>query len=380
MFTAVKTRILILLLCLVFIPFDLSPATPSGFDLLHHRWPADWIACPGAPAQGFGVYYFRKDFSLSRKPGRFVINASGDNRYELFVNGVRVLEGPARGDVFHWPYATLDIAKYLHPGKNVLAAVVWNYGELAPMAQMSNRTGLIIQGNSEREAIVDTNSSWRCLRGRALQMIPINRKRIPFYCVVGPGERWDGSQMPWGWQDSGYDDSGWKPAASLGYGGPRGIQDSHSAWLLVPRTIPLMEDKPQPMVRVVRSKGVQARQAFCRVTHPLPFPRTPPPRCCWTKPTKQPPIRNSWSAADKGSHHSDLCRSALEEWQKRQPEHHSRQKDAGIEDRVSSGRRQGADVPAALVANLPLSASRGQDRRGAPDPGRPSRNLHSVSL
>ncbi len=272
MLTAVKTRTLILLLCLVFIPFDLSPATPSRFDLLHHRWLADWIACPGAPARGFGVYYFRKDFSLPRKPGRFVINASGDNRYELFVNGVHVLEGPARGDVFHWPYATLDIAKYLHPGKNVLAAVVWNYGELAPMAQMSNRTGLIIQGNSEREAIVDTNSSWRCLRGRALQMIPVNRKRIPFYCVVGPGERWDGSQMPWGWQDSGYDDSGWKPAASLGSGGPRGIEDSHSAWLLVPRTIPLMEDKPQPMVRIVRSKGVQARQAFLQGHAPITIP------------------------------------------------------------------------------------------------------------
>jgi hypothetical protein len=63
---------------------------------------------------------------------------SGDNRYELFVNGARVLSGPARGDLNHWRFETLDIAPHLTAGKNVLAGVVWNFAELAPMAQMTN--------------------------------------------------------------------------------------------------------------------------------------------------------------------------------------------------------------------------------------------------
>ncbi len=53
----------------------------------------------------------------------------------LLVNGERVLEGPARGDLNHWRYETLDIASHLHAGRNALAAIVWNFAELAPMAR-----------------------------------------------------------------------------------------------------------------------------------------------------------------------------------------------------------------------------------------------------
>ena len=54
--------------------------------------------------------------------------------------------GPARGDLKHWRYETLDIAPQLQAGKNVLAAVVWNYAEVAPMAQMMNETGFVAAG------------------------------------------------------------------------------------------------------------------------------------------------------------------------------------------------------------------------------------------
>src|SRR5579884_1003764 len=176
---------------LVFIILAAFPSTSSTTAelnpaILHRRWPADWIACPGSPHREFGVYYFRKEFTLASQPGHFVIHASGDNRYQLFVNGTRVLEGPARGDLFHWRYETLDIAPYLHTGRNALAAIVWNFAELAPMAQMSNETGLIVQGDTAQESVVNTNASWKALASRAVQMIPIDRKTIPFYMVVGP--------------------------------------------------------------------------------------------------------------------------------------------------------------------------------------------------
>ena len=265
-------RILVLLFCFVFVPSMLSPAISAEIDLLHHRWPAMWIACPDSPHQDFGVYYFRKDFSLARKPQHFTISVTGDNRYELFVNGVRVLEGPARGDLFHWRYATIDISKNLRSGANVLAAIVWNFAELAPMAQMSNETGLLVQGDSAREAVVNSNSSWKCRVSHAIQMIPVNRKRIPFYSVVGPGERWDGSEVPWGWQDLGYNDSKWQTAATLGPADPRGIQDSSSPWMLVPRNIPFMEEKPERLVRLVRAKGIEASENFLQGRAPITIP------------------------------------------------------------------------------------------------------------
>ena len=79
---------------------------------------------------------------------------------DRFVNGVRVGEGPARGDLDHWRYATFDLAPLLMPGENLIAATVWNYGWLAPMAQMSDQTGFLMQGDSPRESDADTDTSW----------------------------------------------------------------------------------------------------------------------------------------------------------------------------------------------------------------------------
>jgi alpha-L-rhamnosidase len=248
-----------------------SPTRPNP-ALLHHHWSAQWIACPGSPRRAFGVYYFRKDFSLPSRPEHYLIHASADNYYQLFINGRRVLEGPARGDLFHWRYASLDIAPYLKAGRNVVAAIVWNYADLAPMAQMSNETGLIIQGDTAQEAAVDTNASWKVAESHAVQMIPINRKTIPFYMVVGPGIRLDASKVPWGWQQPGFDDSAWQSAETLDQGGPRGAQDSHSPWMLVPRNIPMMEQKLQRLVSVRRSEGVQVSDSFLRGRSPVTIP------------------------------------------------------------------------------------------------------------
>src|SRR5438270_2620522 len=98
-------------------------------DLLDKPWSATWISVPGAPPFDYGVYHFRKTFQLASKPARFVIHVSADNRYQLFVNGERSANGPARGDLYHWRYETVDIAPMLNPGANTLAAVVWNFGQ-----------------------------------------------------------------------------------------------------------------------------------------------------------------------------------------------------------------------------------------------------------
>ncbi len=139
-------------LALCFIPWSLSTSQATGIDLVSEAWKASWIAHPDGPAREFGVFHFRKSFTLDSVPQHFVIHVSGDNRYELFVNGERVLVGPARGDLNYWRYETLDIAPHLIAGRNLLAAVVWNFAELAPVAQITNETGLIVQGDAAAEA------------------------------------------------------------------------------------------------------------------------------------------------------------------------------------------------------------------------------------
>ncbi|HWQ35266.1 MAG TPA: hypothetical protein VNQ79_20645 [Blastocatellia bacterium] len=121
-------------------------APPINPELLTKLWSAHWITAPGMPPFDYGVCHFRRTFNLSERPSSFVIHVTGDNRYQLFVNGERVVWGPARGDLNHWRYETVDLAPFLKAGKNVLAAVVWNYGQFAPEAQITWRTDFLLQG------------------------------------------------------------------------------------------------------------------------------------------------------------------------------------------------------------------------------------------
>ncbi len=263
---------LFVIVLLVAVPASVSDSQTVPPDLLTQPWAAGWIGHPDGPAREFGVFHFRRTFALDTTPKRFVIHASGDNRYELFVNGHRVLAGPARGDLKHWRYETLDIAPQLHAGKNVLAAVVWNYAELAPMAQIMNETGFLVQGDGAEEAVVNTNTSWRTFKNQAVQPIPYNTQNMGTYFVVGPGERLDASRYPWGWEKPDYDDSAWVSATVVSPAAPRGARDSPSRWFLIPRNIPLMEEKTQRLARLVRAQGVEAASDFLQGHAPLTIP------------------------------------------------------------------------------------------------------------
>src|SRR5260370_4765522 len=173
----------------------MTPLTRRGFlaaagaapllaeALVRRAWTARWIAAPKAPANDYGVYYCRRSFDLAAKPERFVVHASGDNRCQLFVNGHRVAWGPARGDLFHWRYETVDLAPHLNAGRNVIAAVVWNFGELAPEAQITLQTGFVLQGDTEAERVIDSGPNWRALRDEAYS--PVTDFGIRAYYVVG---------------------------------------------------------------------------------------------------------------------------------------------------------------------------------------------------
>ena len=141
-------------------------AAQDSNDLLRRPWSARWISAPGSHPTEYGVYHFRRTLDLPAKPLRFLVHVSADNRYQFFVNGRRAAWGPARGDLFHWRYETMDLAPYLEAGKNVLAALVWNFGDLAPEAQITFEAGFVLQGDTGAERAADTGPAWKCLRER----------------------------------------------------------------------------------------------------------------------------------------------------------------------------------------------------------------------
>ena len=154
-------------------PLIAAAAQAQTGDLSRRTWTARWISVPGAPPNEYGVYLFRRTLTLDRKPERFVIHSSGDQRYRLLVNGRGVAWGPARGDLFHWRYETVDVAPYLEAGKNVFAAVVWNFGELAPEAQVTLQTGFLLQGEAAERMATPGR------RGSARATGPIRRSSSP---------------------------------------------------------------------------------------------------------------------------------------------------------------------------------------------------------
>lgn len=190
-------------------------------ELLEKRWKASWIAVPGEEPDRYGVYIFRKQITLDTKPSQFIIHVSADNRYKLYVNETMVSVGPARGDIEHWNFETVDISPYLMTGKNIIAAKVWNEASWRPEAQISIRTGFILQGNTGRESAINTDRSWRCTRDESYQPIRIS---MPSYYVTGPGELVHMNRQLRGWQKDDFNDSSWKNAVELFNGMPSGIR------------------------------------------------------------------------------------------------------------------------------------------------------------
>ncbi len=218
-------------------------------------WKARWISVPGAAPHAYGVYHFRRSFELTAKPASFRIRVTADQRYQLFVNGQRAGVGPARGDLTHWRYETYDIAPSLTAGRNVLAAVVWNAGSGAPVAQNTNETGFLLSGETDAERAVDTGEAWKCLRDEAYSPEDA-RGKVRGYFAAGVSERVDAARYPWGWEQPGYDDSPWKQAVAGTAGAPRDSQDSPNRWMLVPRSIPMPEFAAEKPTRIRVATGL----------------------------------------------------------------------------------------------------------------------------
>ncbi len=231
-------------------------------DILKKPWPASWIAVPGEPANSYGVFLFRKKIELTARPTSFMIHVSADNRYKLYVNEKLVSLGPARGDIGHWNFESVDIAPWLLAGSNIIAAKVWNEAEWRPEGQISLRTGFIVQGNGNNEQVLNTSEDWKCVRDSSYQPIKVN---LNTYYVAGPGELIDMNIHIRDWEKFSYNDSSWKIAKLIFKGTPKTVMGSYGTineWMLVPSAIPQMELTDQRLARSRKSEGIVLPASF----------------------------------------------------------------------------------------------------------------------
>jgi hypothetical protein len=226
-----------------------------------------WITAPGLDSQKPVVLHFRREIEISQPLKSFPVQVSADNRFVLYVNGKRVAQGPARGDLSHWRYESVDIAAYLNKGRNVVSAEVWNAfahakgsrAEIAPLAQISARTGFWIKGG-DHASLIESGPKWRVAiqRGHDFQAATphlIAQLGQTFY-AAGPEETIDGSQLDPDWNGPVENDrDGWTIAI------PALAPNEKSPWTLVPDLLPQMSYRAVDPGKVVR-KDIQEATDF----------------------------------------------------------------------------------------------------------------------
>jgi len=242
-------RFSVFLLIIISLLSVFGQENPSGtnygsWENIKHAWAGWWISHPNVPDTEYGVFHFRKEFQLESIPDQFIVHVSADNRYQLYVNGNQVCKGPARGDFLNWQYETIDIANHLVGGKNTLAALVYNFAAHKPNSQLSRQTGFILQGDTEKQKMVNTNNSWKVRQSKSYHPIIIGKNNVNGFFVAGPGDSLVAADHLWGWELPDFDDSEWLFASgSIGSRG-NGVGHMHgSSRSLTKRTIPLMDEQ-----------------------------------------------------------------------------------------------------------------------------------------
>jgi hypothetical protein len=251
-------------------------------DPPHREWTASWITHPTAPLREPLVLHFRRTLSLAAVPATYPVRVSADNRFILYVNGHRVGDGPARGDLAHWRYEQFDLAPLLQPGQNLITATVWNFGIYAPIAQFSDRTAFLLE--SEAGAPSDRSSSlgWEATgdssistpEGWLVEQEPgqgaLDRSSVKYrtYMASGPGEEVDAARYDWDWKNPSAATASWVPAAPpLRESLYTSVNKAHSAdtesdnpWNLVADKLPHMELLPTSAGEVVRTDLTELRR------------------------------------------------------------------------------------------------------------------------
>ncbi|WP_220090781.1 alpha-L-rhamnosidase [Micromonospora saelicesensis] len=155
----------------------------------------------------------RRGFRVDGTVARARIYATALGVYQLSLNGQRVGDhelAPGWTD-YHKrvQYQTYDVTGQLRSGDNALGAVLgdgWYAGSIAWFGtdNYGSRPHLSAQLRIDytdgRSATVNTDGSWRATAGPFLQSDLIH------------GETYDARRLPAGWNQPGFNDSGWKPA------------------------------------------------------------------------------------------------------------------------------------------------------------------------
>ena len=197
---------------------------------------------------------FRTAFDLAAVPSAADLRIFAASRYRLWINGTYVLRGPARFELQAAEYDRLDVARYLHAGRNEVAVLVHRDRPTGRIRHVV--PGLAVDLDLGAGRHVTTGPTWRA---------------VPETSFGQTGGQWsslrdqrDGAAMA-DWMAVGFDDAAWPKAvatdctATWPHLVPRrsALQREIDVPLTLPGNLPLTISPDQP-VQVLTPRVTQA--------------------------------------------------------------------------------------------------------------------------
>ncbi|WP_310502719.1 hypothetical protein [Paenibacillus qinlingensis] len=214
-------------------------------------WPSRWVTCAEAVKPPH-VTVYRCKFTLS-EARRLRVHVSGDERYELYLNQIRIGRGSERGDRTNWFYETYEVE--LPAGEHQWIARCWAIGKHKPWAQVSVQPGFLLSPDDETLApLMGTGvAQWEA------KPMP-GYRFIPTHSGIGTGAKLviDGAAFDWDALAGGGD--GWHPVqvTEKVYHRTDNYHFTSVQRLMSPATLPAMQEvrfTPQA-VRFVEQAGI----------------------------------------------------------------------------------------------------------------------------
>ena len=203
-------------------------------------------AAPRVPEETNRFVYFRRVIQIDDAIQSAPVMVTADGRYQLFVNGILIGRGPARSSAAYRYTDPYDLAPFLKPGRNVIAALAHAYGRMTAWYELPGWDyarafgcgGFFLQGDlvTARAVVrLDTDATWRCLTSDAwTRDVPSNS--------LGFSEVYDARRAPENWNDIAFDDSDWEHAEILRVPGRNYTGDVIPFQFLTVRDIPAQRE------------------------------------------------------------------------------------------------------------------------------------------
>ncbi len=203
-----------------------------------------WIWCDDVNPNTYCLA--RGQLQSCAMPVKAFVHIVADSRYNLWINGSYVGQGPIPFRRPHIFYDTYDITKYMSSGKNVIA-VLGNYHGVGHCTYVVGPPGILcwieaIDADG-KHYLLATDDSWKVLVSKAY-----NRNVPRRTWATAWVEDYDARNEVTGWQMPDFDDSNWENANTI----------DHGQLKFYPRIVPYLEEyhaNPVMLVGAWRASG-----------------------------------------------------------------------------------------------------------------------------